>query len=121
MGFFKKRKDPISQRAKTLNHEIAALQAEIERLSDAPEEAERPEPPKPAKPFSKPAAPEPASRPPKLRSTTIPGKELARRARVQARSGPDPVFEKVSQTPASERPEPATPAHYNDLGVRKYD
>jgi len=124
MGFFKKRKDPISQRSKTLNHQIAALQAEIERLSDAPEEAERPEPPKSAKPFSKPAAPEPSSRPPKLRSTTIPGKELARRARVAARSAaaaPDPVFEKVSQTPASERPEPATPAHYNDLGVRKYD
>ena len=119
MGFFKKKKDPVSERAKTLNHQIAALQAEIERLSDPPEEAERPEARKPAKSFSKPA-PEP-SRPPKLRSTTIPGKELARRARVQARSAPDPVFEKVSQTPANERPEPATPAHYNDLGVRKYD
>jgi len=126
MGLFKK-KDPISERAKSLNQQIAALQAEIERLSDEPAEDESPEPRKPSKPFGKSAAaaapekPQSTSQQPKLRSTALPGRELARRAGKAQRSAPEPVFEQVVQPPAAEPPQPASTAHYNDLGVRKYD
>jgi len=126
MGLFKK-KDPISERAKSLNQQIAALQAEIERLSDEPAEDESPEPPKSSKPFGKSATaaatekPQSSSQQPKLRSTALPGRELARRANKAQRSPPEPVFEQVVQQPATEPPEPATTAHYNDLGIRKYD
>jgi len=70
MGFFKKKADPISERAKALNDQIAALEAEIQRLSENGHSAEsnRAAPP--------PAAPRPKERPsspqPKLRSTTLP-------------------------------------------------
>ena len=72
MGFFKKKVDPISERAKALNDQIAALEAEIQRLSTqrAPEEpATTPAPSAPARP-ARPEAP-PKSQP-KLRSTTLP-------------------------------------------------
>ena len=71
MGFFKKKADPISERAKALNDQIAALEAEIQRLSieRAPEEPERSAPP-PSAPRA--ARHEAQSAQPKLRSTTLP-------------------------------------------------
>jgi len=71
MGFFKKKADPISERAKALNDQIAALEAEIQRLSTEPpsEEPIRGTPP-PAAANSKETRP--GSRHPKLRSTTLP-------------------------------------------------
>ena len=67
MGFFKKKPDPISERAQALNEQIAALEAEIQRLS-APEPAEEQHPP-PARISSD---SRPGSQQPRLRSTTLP-------------------------------------------------
>ena len=41
MGFFRRKHDPISEKAQALNQQIQALEAEIKRLS---EEAEKPQP-----------------------------------------------------------------------------
>ena len=132
MGLFKK-KDPISERAKALNEQIAALQAQIEHLSDNPEvtEGDAPRPTKGAKPFSEqaantPAKPTSSAPPPRLRSTAIPQREVARRAQRKAPPPPppprDPVFEEVGQAAPDESLEQQpSVAHYNDLGVRKYD
>ena len=70
MGFFKKKADPISERAKALNEQIAALEAEIQRLSENGHPAEpnrAASPPAAARPKERPSSPQP-----KLRSTTLP-------------------------------------------------
>ena len=70
MGFFKKKADPISERAKALNDQIAALEAEIQRLSENGHSAESnraASPPAAAHPKERPSSPQP-----KLRSTTLP-------------------------------------------------
>ena len=36
-------------------------------------------------------------------------------------SSHEPIFESVDKRPLTTAPEPATPEHYNELGVRKYD
>ena len=126
MGLFKK-KDPISQRAKSLNQQIAALQAEIERLSDDPAEDESPDHRnRPSLSGSPPQLPPLKNLNPRRNNQNFgqrrypagswraePAKHNARRTEF--------VFEQVVQPPATEPPEPASTAHYNDLGVRKYD
>ena len=108
MAWFKKKPDLISDRARALNEEIAALEAEIQQL-----DAKRKEAPPPAK----------------LRSTAIPHGETIQRApesetrnpKLETAKPPDPIFEDVDQDRLKARGEVATPNHYNDLGVRKYD
>ncbi|HEY1489433.1 MAG TPA: hypothetical protein VGF90_00220 [Verrucomicrobiae bacterium] len=115
MAWFKKKPDPISDRARALNEEIAALESQIQQLSEQRE----PSPP-----------------PAKLRSTAIPHGETVQRAaepeaptsKPEARNQkPDipppqePIFEEVDQDRLKARGEVATPDHYNELGVRKYD
>jgi hypothetical protein len=111
MAWFKKKPDPISDRARALNEEIAALEAEIQRL-----DAER----------------QHSSPPAKLRSTAIPHGETIQRphesgepeTRNQKPETPkphEPIFEEVDQNRLKARAEVATPDHYNELGVRKYD
>ena len=135
MGLFKKKRDPISERAKTLNQQISALQAEIDRLNSASADAESAAgAAREAANDSSDAPPihggtpvaQPASSQPRLRSTAFPKKRQPTRpaaAAASPNSNPfsDPVFENVSQNASKEQPEPASPAHYNDLGVRKYD
>jgi len=137
MGLFKKKRDPISERAKTLNEQISALQAEIERLSLASAGAETVEkaaqqaahhPSDPSPPNALSASTVTGSAQPRLRSTAFPKKRQPAKpapapANANANANPfsDPAFEDVSQNAAKEPPEPATAAHYNDLGVRKYD
>jgi hypothetical protein len=105
MGWFKKKADPISDRARALSAEIAALEAQIKRLD--------------AKRDSGPPAP-------KLRSTALPSGPttmLHAPAAPSASAAPrEPIFEEVDQN----RLQPkagmeTTPEHFNDLGVRKYD
>lgn len=99
MGLFKKKADPISERARALSSEIAALEAQIRKLGSHLDE-----PPAP----------------PRLRATTLPGNQRVRPpASVPA---PSPVFEEndYQKKTASLEPE-VTPQHFNDLGVRKYD
>jgi hypothetical protein len=111
MAWFKKKPDPISDRARALNDEIAALEAEIQRL-----DAQRQQSPPPAK----------------LRSTAIPHGETIQRAQesgeLETRNPKpetpkphEPIFEDVDQDRLKARGEVATPNHYNELGVRKYD
>ena len=144
MGLFRKKPDPISERAKHLNDQIAALEAEIQKLAEEKESAPPPAPPAPApaapagrSPFVTPSAPaqnKPAAAPgraashpspqPRLRSTAVPhGHHVP--ASVPASPPPsaahEPIFEDVDHERIQSNAEPVTPAHYNDLGVRKYD
>jgi cell division protein FtsB len=116
MAWFKKKPDPISDRARALNEEIAALEAQIQQL-----DAKRQE----------------ASPPAKLRSTAIPHGETIHRAAEPETPAPkletknskletpnkphEPIFEEVDQDRLKAKGEVATPDHYNELGVRKYD
>ncbi len=125
MAWFKKKPDPISDRARALNEEIAALEAQIQQL-----DAKRKDAPPPAK----------------LRSTAIPHGETIQRPedvdtristaaarrneaeKLEAKNSKpetppphEPIFEEVDQDRLKARGEVATPDHYNELGVRKYD
>ena len=109
MAWFKKKPDPISDRARALNEEIAALEAQIQQLAQEKERA------------------------PRLRTTAIPHGETIQRAaevetkpeaggqRAETAAPHEPIFEEVDQDRLKARGEVATPDHYNELGVRKYD
>jgi hypothetical protein len=107
-----KQVDPISERARTLNDQIASLESEIKKLDTQIQRT-------------------PA---PKFRSTAIPhGETIARKPEPPppnasvARASPraekpishEPVFEEVN--PKSFQPEADPRDRYNELGVRKYD
>jgi hypothetical protein len=101
MGLSKKKPDLISDKARALNDEIAALEAEIKRLELQP----------------------PAT--PKFRSTATPAGTTIPRAveKPAPASTPkaEPVFEELKRSPVAPRTENEIPEIYNDLGVRKYD
>jgi hypothetical protein len=75
MGWFKKKSDPINERARALNQQIAELEAQIKQLSEQQSAAARQEvvpvspPPQPVVARPSPDQLEPA---PKLRSTALP-------------------------------------------------
>ncbi len=104
MSWFKKKRDPISDRERALNEEIAALEAQIQDLSRRLHQ-------------------EPAQ--PKLRSTAVPHGGTVTHASPTAPTPPvspvnhEPIFEEV-QIPDTNH-DGNTPDHYNELGVRKYD
>ena len=103
MGWSKKKADPISERARALTEEIAALEAQIKRLD--------------SKLDSTPPAP-------RLRSTALPhgAPTVVHSSPPAATANEEPIFEEVNQNRLKARSEPAvTPDHFNDLGVRKYD
>jgi cell division protein FtsB len=96
MGLFKKKNDPISDRAKALKSEIASLENQIQQLNTHIHKVQSQ---------------------PRLRSTALPHGE------VRPHPGPpvsEPIFEPVHAKNAPLTDE-TTPEHYNDLGVRKYD
>ena len=99
MAFFKKKADPISERSKELNEQISALEAQIKQLSTKVEHAKSH---------------------PRVRSTAMPqGQKLTREPAAPSTA---PVFEKVDyQKLKEEEAADTTAAHFNDLGVRKYD
>jgi hypothetical protein len=88
-----KKSDPISERARALNDQIASLEAEIKRLDNQLQHTPVP----------------------RLRSTAVPHGATVARAPVP----PEPVFEQVK--PLRTTDETATPDQFNGLGVRKYD
>ncbi len=101
MAWFRKKPDPLSDRARVLQNEIAALEAEIKtldaRLQRHPDQ-------------------------PKLRSTAAPHQNSSFQAPAARAPAPEPVFVELNQGRVKARTEaPVTPQHYNELGVRKYD
>jgi hypothetical protein len=102
MAWFRTKPDPISDRARALTDEIAALEAQIKTLDSRLHQH---------------------NAQPRLRSTALPQsvtlQRLAAPPQAESATAREPVFEEVDidrlQTPAE------TTAHYNDLGVRKYD
>ena len=123
MGLFKKKPDPISERAKLLTGQIAALESEIKKLAAKKNSGDA----SPASPSPKVASLSDAvvARPaavsasyPRLRSTALPHGVASPGTATPSQ---EPIFEEVGQSRIQAEMESATPAHYNDLGVRKYD
>jgi hypothetical protein len=104
MAWLKKKPDPISDRARTLNDEIARLESQIKEL-DAQMQRDQSQP--------------------RLRSTAVPqGGTVSHPASEPAAppAADEPIFEEVGKNLLEARGEAATtPEHYNELGVRKYD
>jgi hypothetical protein len=107
MAWFKKKPDLISDRARTLNEEIAQLEAEIHELDSRLQHDQAQ---------------------PRLRSTAVPqGATIthtlpAEPPRSIGTLAQEPIFEEVDRDPLKPRDETTTtPEHYNELGVRKYD
>ncbi len=103
MAWFKHKPDPISDRAKALNAEIAKLEAEIHRLDSAVKRA-----------------PAPPQRP-TFGSTVRPNGYSANEERPPSPSRKEVVFEDLEQPPLNLVEREESEAHFNDLGVRKYD
>jgi hypothetical protein len=111
MGLFTKKADPITSKARALEQQMAALESEIKRLNRR---------------LEKPAAQRPAATTnghdhdvahAPMRSTATPHNPL--RGLPRRMPARDPIFESVDQ--AAVVAAGSTPAHFNDLGVRKYD
>lgn len=110
MGWFKKKPDPISDRARALNDEIARLEAQINQLDTQLQQA-------PAEP--------------RLRSTAVPHGATLSHPHPPAPApapgpspaqGHEPIFEEMGRDKLKPSDVAAlTPDHYNELGVRKYD
>ncbi len=115
MGLFKRKQDPISERAKDLSRQIKQLEAKIQSLESGSDPESEPTPSPNSNLSRGKTAPSSASSGPGVATGSTstppnPGQELNRR---------DPVFESVSQNRLKDLEAP--PAHFNDLGVRKYD
>lgn len=136
MGWFKKKSDPISERARALTDQIAQLEAQIRDLSAQPEadassahasidadpEIHDPAPPPEAAPAPIPAAPPPPK--PKwpearLRSTAFPLGTHVPATVPPHPSMSNPVFEEVGPNPFRGSGEQVSPTQ--ELDVRKSD
>lgn len=95
-----KKNDPLSDRARALNDQIASLEAEIKRLDSQLQNTPVPRLRSTAVPHGATVARPPSSPPP----THVPA---------------EPVFEEIK--PLRNAAETDTPEHFNELGVRKYD
>jgi len=105
MAWLRKKSDPISDRARTLTNEIAALEAQIRTLDTRLQHQ---------------------SVRPRLRSTALPQSSapphLDAHAPTSLPPAREPIFEEVDVARLQPQSDPpATPAHFNELGVRKYD
>jgi hypothetical protein len=107
MAWLRKKTDPISDRARALNDEIAQLESQIKKL-DTRLQKEQTQP--------------------KLRSNAMPHGEIAshNQARVDASLPPlekdeEEVILEQADIRKLEKEDASTPEHFNELGVRKYD
>ena len=104
MAWFRKKLDPISDRERSLNEEIAELEEQIKKL-DSHVQSDQSQP--------------------RLRSTAIPQGATVSHSPTETAPEPapahEPIFEEVNQNLLKSKTEAATPEHYNELGVRKYD
>ncbi len=95
----KKKPDPISDKERALNAQIAALEAEIKKLDSE---------------ITKPSEP-------KFRSTAPPRGEIQNRPVEKTPPPPEVLFEKIKPSKLDGVSDSGNPEFYNDLGVRKYD
>jgi hypothetical protein len=102
MAWFTKKPDPISDRARDLNEEIARLESQIREL-DGQLQRDQAQP--------------------RLRSTALPrGTTVSHGSPAPASAAQEPIFEEVGEDLLEVSGEAgAKPEHYNELGVRKYD
>ena len=110
MAWFRKKTDPISDRARVLNGEIAELEAQIKQLDTRLQRDQSQ---------------------PRLRSTALPHGGTVSHSLpppappatpLPAPAAHEPIFEEVDQDLLKAQNETATtPDHYNELGMRKYD
>jgi hypothetical protein len=100
MGVFKKKPDPIADREKALNEQIAALESQIQRLDSELQVRQAH---------------------PRLRSTMLPGGRRVSLAAAGHAPGGLPEIEPPVFQPATPEPAVEPPPRYNDLGVRRYD
>jgi hypothetical protein len=102
MGFFKRKSDPISDRSRALNEEIARLETQIKQLDSKVQHAKSQ---------------------PRLRSTALPhGPNASAPNPSLSSTVREPIFEPVDHRKLDGSAESdVTPEHFNDLGVRKYD
>lgn len=107
MAWLKKKSDPISERAKALNAEIAALEAQIKRLDT---QLQRGQPPARVRSTVRPQGGGVAQTP--TTATASPPRTVAR----------EPIFEDLENRDLkSPAPEVNVPELYNEHGVRKFD
>jgi len=98
MALFKKKADPLSERARVLSSEIAALEAQIKQLDTKLQQSQAQ---------------------PRLRSTARPHGSFSAGAPKAAH---EPVFEQVDHGRVKSQTDPETaPARVNELGVRKFE
>jgi hypothetical protein len=119
MGLFSKKADPIASKARQLEQQIAAVQLQIKQLN---RKLDKPDPvaaPPPSPEFSMPLS--------NGRGRTIPQSPVRPAVPTQGpraaqiRNVPrEPIFESVDQAAPAAQSDPSK-AHFNDLGVRKYD
>jgi hypothetical protein len=104
MAWFSKKPDPISDRARTLSDQIAELEEQIKTLDGRLQQQ---------------------NGQPRLRSTALPQATAVQRMAAPAEAAPpppEPVFEEIDVNRLQKQAEHSnTAAHYNELGVRKYD
>ncbi len=98
MGVFRKKRDPITERARALTEQIEALEEQIKHLAA---EADSPHP--------------------KFRSSAVPRGSAPHAASITREAAPVEHFEPLDHTPLQSPQATVTREHYNDLGVRKYD
>lgn len=108
MGLFKKKPDPIAERERVLDDQIAALEAEIRRLGEI--ESREPVAGGAIAPLN--------SGQPRLRSTALPHGQGLSAAAAPLRSE-EPVFEEVPQNPFRDPGLTASAPLEPDLGVRR--
>src|SRR5688572_31011857 len=97
MGVFRKKRDPISERARALTEEIEALEEQIKHLAT---EADSPHP--------------------KFRSSAVP-RGSAPHAPVKREPAPVEHFEPIDHSPLQTPQVPVSRPREQELGVRKYD
>lgn len=123
MGFFKKKADPITERARDLNEQIAALEEQIASLAGKLQEAPVGGAPAVAEaPAAEPPAAPVQVHQPRLRSTALPRSKgvIVHGAAPTPAPIAEPVFEEINANPFKATAEPeAEPEEEPDLGIRK--
>jgi hypothetical protein len=113
MGLFSKKPDPIAEREKMLSEQLAAVEAEIKKLSQLQVEEAPVAPPSPV-----PSAPTSKAQP-RLRSTALPHRQNNSSAPAAATAG-EPVFEEIPPNPFKGLVQTSS-TEQEELGTRRSD